>query len=281
MRYLLKLTFLALLSSCQGTTENEIIIKETKKLEVLLIGTFHFANFNPENNGDLVEANIPDVLTSKNQLELEKIANSIKSFNPDKIFVESRFERQQKLDSVYNLFPEKANFKTKKRSETIQIGFRVAKQLKHDKVYGIDIRTDFPYDSLVKQMEAAKQFDLITKDNDELDKLEKMGNELFSSDKTLSEMMIYFNEDKYRKNDINWYVNLANKGGGKDNFVGAYLASEWYKRNLYMYSVIQKAIEKGDDKIMILSGASHIAMFKEFINYNPEWKTVELKDIIK
>jgi 6-phosphogluconolactonase/glucosamine-6-phosphate isomerase/deaminase len=48
-----------------------------------------------------------------------------------------------------------------------------------------------------------------------------------------------------------------------------------------MYSIIQKSIEKKDKKIMILGGSSHIAMFKDFIDHNPEWKTVELKEIME
>ena len=74
---------------------------------------------------------------------------------------------------------------------------------------------------------------------------------------------------------------MANQAGKKDNFIGAYLASEWYKRNLYMYSLIQKSTSLKDDKIMILAGASHIGMFKDFIDKNPEWRTKELKEIMK
>jgi len=48
-----------------------------------------------------------------------------------------------------------------------------------------------------------------------------------------------------------------------------------------MYSIIQKSVEESDERIMILGGNSHIAMFKEFIDYNPEWKPIELKDILK
>ena len=130
-------------------------------------------------------------------------------------------------------------------------------------------------------MKKAKQFTLIKKDSLELNKIEKSENALFSSNKTLSEILFYYNDDKRRKEDINWYVNLANQGGEKNNFVGAHLASEWYRRNLYMYAIIQKAIEENDKKILIVSGASHIAMFKEFIDYTPEWTTIELKEIIK
>jgi hypothetical protein len=144
----------------------------------------------------------------------------------------------------------------------------------------MDYRTDFPYDSLLTQMQKAKQFHLIEKDSLELERIENFENELFSSDKTLSEMLFYENNDKNRREDLNWYLSVANQGGEKDNFVGAYLASEWYRRNLYMYALIQKSIEESDDRIMILGGASHIGVFKDFIDKNPAWKTTELEEIM-
>jgi hypothetical protein len=285
MKYLFRLLVFTLLISCQENQKSGIEKKsekpEIKTLEVLLVGTFHFANFYPENNGDLVQKKIRDVLTDENQTELENIALKIAEFNPDKIFVEESYKRQEKLDSIFSSFPISTDYKTAKRQETYQLAFRVAKKLNHKKVYAIDLRTDFPYDSLLTEMKKAKQFELIKKDEFELEKLEKSANELFSSDKTLSEIIFHYNQDKYRKDDINWYLSLANQGGERTNFVGSYLTSEWYRRNLHMYSIIQKSIKNKDKKIMILGGSSHIAMFKDFINYNPEWKTVELKEIME
>ncbi|WP_281541919.1 DUF5694 domain-containing protein [Maribacter aestuarii] len=284
MKRLLSLFTLLIFVSCQQNEKSQIIESPNKEIseaiEVLIIGTFHFENFNPENNGDVIEVNLPDVLTIENQLELEKIAKAIVNFNPNKIFLEYPFAAQEKVDSIYKNFTS-TDFSKVKRDERYQLGFRVAKMIDHEKVYAMDFRTHFPFDSLMTQMEKAKQYDLIAKDSLEVLKIEDFENELYSSNKNLSEMLFYQNDNKKRKEDINWYLSLANKGGEKGNFVGAYLTSEWYRRNLYMYSIIQKEVEQEDNKIMILAGASHIAMFKDFMDYNPEWKTIELKDIMK
>ncbi len=284
MRKILTLGILIFFVSCfenESVEKNSFIETQNQfKMDVLLLGTFHFANFNPENNGDVLEVNVPDVLTDDNQKELEKITELISEFKPDKIFLEYPYSKQNQLDSAYSKF-EVIDYSQTKRTEIIQLGFRVAKRLKHKKVYAMDYRTDFPYDSLINQMEKAKQFHLIEKDSIELDRIEKYENKMFASNKLLSEILFYNNDQENRKLDINWYLSVANQGGTKDNFVGAYLASEWYRRNLYMYSIIQKTIEKNDKKIMILAGASHIGMFKDYIDKNPEWKTTELKDIMQ
>jgi len=282
-RIIIGTLILILLTSCNGKgveQNNEKAQKsENSKLEILLLGTFHFANFNSENNGDVVNVNYRDILNEDDQNELELISDKIKEFNPDKIFIEYPYDLQDKLDSTYTSFYTN-DYSKEERNETTQLAFRTAKKLKHKKLYAMDIRTNFPFDSLMQQMEKAKQFNLIEKDSIDLARIEKTQNELFTSNKSLTEIFYYYNDLKERKEDINWYINLANQAGDDGNFVGAYLASEWYRRNLYMYSTIQKAIEKGDKKIMISAGSSHIAMFKDFIDYNPEWKTIELKEIM-
>jgi len=284
MKRILNFGILLLLIACsEKNSEEKTISKVTEnpsKIDVLLLGTFHFANFNPENNGDVLEINVPDILTDENQKELEKIAQAISDFRPDKIFLEYPYSKQAKLDTIYKDFNE-TDFSQAKRNERVQLGFRVAKKIKHKQVFAMDYRTEFPYDSLVNQMQKAKQFHLIEKDSLELERIEKFENEMFASNKSLSEVLFYNNDQDNRQSDINWYVSVSNQGGTKDNFVGAYLASEWYRRNLYMYSIIQKTIEKNDERIMILAGASHIGMFKDFIDKNPEWKTTELKDIME
>ncbi len=269
---------------CQNN--NSKIVEENKSLETgnvkvnaLLIGTFHFANFNPKNNGDILQINIPDIFTDENQRELEHISQAIVDFNPDKIFVEYRYTKQHRLDSIYDTFIP-ANYKEASRNEIVQLGFRVGKILKHKRLYAIDYRTDFPYDSLITQMKKAKQFNLIKKDSLELERIETFENKLFASGKTLSEILFHQNTNKRRKEDLNWYLSVANQGGNKNNFVGAYLASEWYRRNLYMYALIQKSLKEEDHKIMILGGSSHIGMFKDFIDKNPEWKTTELEELL-
>ncbi|QLE01203.1 hypothetical protein HX109_06350 [Galbibacter sp. BG1] len=284
MRSVLIFFAFGLLFSCQ---QNHVK-KETKKpfsdpektLKVLLIGTFHFENFNPKNNSDIVQKQVIDVLTDKSQAELDLISQKIADFKPDKIFVEYPFKNQSRLDSVFKAWPQNVDYKAQTRDEIYQIGFRVGKYLNHNRIYAIDVKTSFPYDSLKTQMKKAGQFDLIEKDEKDLESLEETAKKLFNSEKTLSEILFFYNEPEYRRNDIGWYVSLANQGGELNNFVGSHLASEWYKRNLQMYSLVQKRIKKEDSRIMILAGASHIAMFKSFIDYNPDWESIELKEIM-
>lgn len=248
---------------------------QSKKKQILLLGTFHF-----ENPGlDVAKTNTFNVMSDKSQKELENITNKIKKFGPDKIFVEWNYEKQDKLDKFYarnsdSLFRVKAD-------EIVQVALRSAKKLGHKKLYGIDYQhADFPYDSLVNGMKAANQFDLIKINEETMKKYENDQNQKIAK-YSLTELLLDINTQKSNEENLGWYLQTATKGGKTNDFVGAYLVSEWYRRNLYMYALIQKLTESKDNKIMVLLGAGHTAMIREFVEHNPDFEIVELATILK
>ncbi len=248
---------------------------QSKKKQILLLGTFHF-----ENPGlDVAKTNTFNVMSDKSQKELENITNKIKKFGPDKIFIEWNYEKQDKLDKFYarnsdSLFRIKAD-------EIVQVALRSAKKLGHKKLYGIDYQhTDFPYDSLVNGMKAASQFDLIKINEETMKKYENDQNQKIAK-YSLTELLLDINTKKSNEENLGWYLQTATKGGKTNDFVGAYLVSEWYRRNLYMYALIQKLTESKDNKIMVLLGAGHTAMIREFVEHNPDFEIVELATILK
>lgn len=248
---------------------------QNKKKQILVIGTFHF-----ENPGlDVAKVNSFDVMTDKSQKELENITNKIKAFGPDKIFVEWNYEEQNNLDKFYAKNTD--SLLHKDADEIVQLALRSAKKLGHKKLYGIDYnRTDFPYDSLTKGMKEANQLDLIKNNLETMAYYEKSFNEKITK-YNLTELLIDLNTKESNKKNFQWYLGTANRGGKTDNFVGAFLVSEWYKRNLNMYSLIQKLTENSDDKVMVLLGAGHTKMLREFIKYDPTFEIVELETILK
>jgi len=253
---------------------------EQEKFQVLLIGSSHWNNFQ-QDGFDVAQTNEIDILSDKYQNEVESIANKIVKFKPDKIFVERTIEYQPKLDSLYNLY-RSSQWGEKKRNEIYQLGFRVANKLNHKSVYGIDYRnTSFPYDSLMKSMEVANQDKLISKFKRDIEKYEEDYNALVKEGRSLVDILNFLNDTEQRRMDVDWYLSGANQGGVIDNNIGSFLASEWIKRNIFTYGLIQKYVEEKDERIMILMGASHIAVLENLINYNSNWETVELKEIVK
>jgi len=260
-----------------------------QKQEVLLIGTFHYNN----PNFDVIKTDAFDILGEKSQKELEYIAEKIKKFNPDKIFTEWDFDKQEKLDSLYRLYVNGnyQNFINKKykntheftfynENEIFQLAFRAAKKTKLSKVYGIDHFVDLPFDTVMNSINSSKQSDLMTEINGFIKQSAEEAN-LKRKSMSLTQLTLDLNTSEARNKNAGFYLRALNKAGSKESFAGAYSVSEWYRRNLYMYSLVQKITDSTDKKIVILLGAGHISMIKEFISLEDKFKIVELEDVIK
>lgn len=259
---------------------------QSTKKEILLIGTFHFNN----PGADIAQVKNFDIMNKKSQNELEVIANKISTYKPDKIFVEWEYNKQARLDTLYNLYIDNKYFNYieeryprnsfYQQNEMFQLAFRAANKSKLLTVYGIDYRqANFPFDSLMLAIDKANQSNLKKEIEGTLKAYEMKENQ----DRvklSLTQLLLNLNKEESRNFDLGSYITLFNTAGGKDNFVGAYLVSEWYRRNLYMYSLIQKITESKDKRVVVLLGASHIAMLKEFIKIDRNFKVVELKDIL-
>lgn len=251
------------------------VFAQSKKKQILLVGAFHF-----ENPGlDVAKLATFNVMTNSSQKELETISNKIKKFGPQKIFVEWNHEKQNTLDKLYNRSYD--SLIKASADEIVQIAVRSGKKLGHKKLFAIDYHgAYFPYDSLMNAMKDAKQ-DLLLQENEKAIKAFETEFNQLAKTKSLTEILLALNDKKEMEKGLGLYISLMNPGGKTDNFVGAYLVSEWYRRNLYMYSLVQKLTESKDEKVMVLLGAGHIELLREFVKLDSNFELVELKDVLK
>ncbi len=257
--------------------------------EALLIGTFHFDN----PGQDAVKLNTFDVMSTASQKELGYITDQIAKFHPDQIFVEWDYKDQKGLDSLYNLykagtydtfvdvkFKGKKNYDFYKKSEIIQLGFRAAKKAGLRQVTAIDYKMKFPADTVMKVIKTSGQTELMNKIAATTAQLGKDANEKIGR-LSLTNLILDNNTAAYRTQNNGLYIKLFNLAGPQNNFAGADAVTAWYKRNLYMYAMIQKKIAPKNQRIMILLGSGHVSMIKKFIDDEQLFKVVELKDIIR
>jgi hypothetical protein len=277
----LPIIFICLLFSIEISAQ-----QATKQKEVLLIGTFHFHN----PGADLVKTENFDVLSKQSQNDLDAIADSIKKFSPTKIFVEWDFKKSNELNDLYNAYFQNnyENYIGSKYpkqqdyfllNEIHQLAFRTAKFCDLKKVHAIDVMIDLRFDKLMKSIEKANQNELLEKITSRIAELESMDKENHKK-YSLKGLILELNKQDIRDLDLGTYISFINPAGTKEDFNGANLVSDWYKRNLQMYSLMQKMTEIDDERIVVLLGSSHIAMFKHFIDLDENFKAVELLDIM-
>lgn len=277
----MKKIILLLLLSCIATAQ----IKK-KPTEILVIGTYHFNN----PGLDVAKYKVLDIMGEKPQKQLEEIATAIAKFKPTKIFTEWELKDQLALDTLYNKYLDGTYFdyvakKFPKRSyytksEIVQLAFRTAKKANHKKVYAIDYQeTSFDFDSIMKFADSLRLPNFKKEAMDDIKDIEKKSNALFAQNDLLK-CLYYYNSKELRETDIPWYVGKINDSDKLGTYIGAFLASEWYRRNLYMLANIQKQTFESDNRIMVLAGASHVTMFLDLLKHDANFKIVELKEVM-
>lgn len=272
-----------------GLLASLVASAQTKPADLLLIGTFHFSN----PGVDLVKTGTFDVLATQPQAELIALTDRIKAFGPQKIFVEAAYDRQPALDTLYRAYlsgqyeayvkrrypPARQEFYL--RNEIFQLAFRAGKKAGLARVHAFDYEnTSFPYDSVQRAIQTANQQPLQQQIDKEHQGLAAEQNKKIAT-LSLTQILLDLNTPVSLDANKSMYLHLFNRAGRPDDFVGAYLVSEWYRRNLYMYSLVQKLTTPTDTKVMVLVGAGHAAMLREFIQYDSRFRLKTLESILK
>lgn len=244
------------------------------KTEVLLLGTFHF-----DNPGlDVAQFQNADVLSPKRQQEISEVISLLKAYRPTKIFVERTPGAQPGIDSGVQQY--KTGRTALQANEIFQIGYRLAKELDLPTVYAVDYRdAQFPYDSLVREATKAGQLPLLNFMKQMIDSVEKDFNASLKT-KTIKELLLQQNEEQTRDLQVGMYYSLL-PAGDKNNQVGAFLVSEWWRRNMVIYSNILKRLEPGDERILVVFGSGHTALLHEMMKYNPRLEMVPAAQVLR
>jgi len=243
-------------------------------VKVLLLGTFHFAN----PGLDVAKFNNADVMTPQRQSEILQVVEQLKKYHPDKIFVEWSAENQNKLDSSFDKY--KGGQSKLAANETNQLGFRLAYDLGHQRLYAVDYRkADFPFDSLMKVMIANNQVEMVQQVQLKIQSVQNEFNKMIEKS-SITEMLLWQNSDSIQTGNAGSYIQFL-KAGDETNHVGSYLASEWWRRNMFIYENILKKLDGKEQRILVLLGSGHTAILREFIKLDPSFEIVDLENIIK
>jgi hypothetical protein len=242
--------------------------------EVMILGTYHMAN----PGHDIHNLKADDVLVDKRQRELADVASGLAKFKPTKVVVEQPVENgaPAKLPRYHDYLDGKM---ADSRNEVVQVGFRLAKQLKLAEVWGIDVDGDFPFEGVQKFAEdghpqlAKRLADLGADVERALKRLE----EILKSG-TVSLGLRYLNDPKRITDDNAFYSTLLLYGAGNDQ-PGATLLTAWEGRNNQICARLMQ-LAQADDRIVVLYGSGHAFLLRRCVQDMPGFKLVEPNDYL-
>lgn len=236
--------------------------KGEQRPTVLVLATYHLDN----PGADVMNVKSDDVLTEKRQKEIYEFINILKRFRPTKIAVEMSLG-SAKLDEQYSLYLRGEYQLT--RNEIDQMGFRLAKELNHRKMYGVDAAGEFDIGRVFAYAGANNQQDIVDKGLEAGKSQVAEENKLIQT-ATIREIYRAIN-DQQKINDSHQTYMMMSRIGKNKEYPGADLLSDWYKRNLRIFSNIERITETKDDRILVIIGGNHVKLLQQFIEDSGEY----------
>ena len=244
----------------------------SSRAQVLILGSYHMAN----PGLDYANLKADDVLAAKRQREIEEVAERLAAFKPTKVAVEVTFGRDGGMNQRYARYLTGGY--SLERGEAEQIGFRVAKQMGHRRVYGIDYRKDLDVARVMAFGAQNGQGDLVAGAQRTIARVMAETDSLLKRGSVMAVLRAM--NSSAADSALGLYLSLTRIG--KDSlYPGADLAADWYARNLRILANLHRIIESPNDRVLVIFGAGHGPILRQFVRESPELQLVQVGEVLR
>lgn len=252
---------------------------EAGQVEVLLLGTNH-----------MTDQRLDDTLAAARQRELDRLVDRLATWEPDGVAVELPEERQADVNAVYEAYrsgdrsydeefdigqfsPYVDDPLHECRGEQVQVGFRLADRLAHDRVYAVDYPMTLDAHLTDDEIDAV-DWEAVQVAAEEM---EYSAPEQSSAatrrdrwhDTTVLEFLRWLNQKESIRANERGHLALA-LAGPDEQYIGAKLLAAWYDRNLRIVENLWRATEDGDlDRILLVIGYGHVHILRHLLSDAP------------
>ena len=237
-----------------------------------MLGVYHMAN----PGRDIFNMQADDVLAPKRQAEIAQLIAVLRKFDPTKIAVEADVGDDRIAKRYDDYLAGKHELS---RNEVEQIGFRLAKQLGHKTVYPADEEAEFPFQRVLDYAKASgrsKELDAVTA---EVGLMVKAQDQYLASH-TILETLLFMNAGEKVAQDVGFYYRQAHFGEPGD-WAGADLVSDWFRRNMRIYSNVVQLVDSPSDRVLVVFGAGHLGWLRHDFASDPTFRLRTLADFAK
>jgi len=247
------------------------------RIQVMVLGTYHFDN----PGQDLHNMKVDSVLTRAKQAELADVASRLAKFNPTKIAVEALSDQPDFVTNKFDGFTSEKLITDP--DERTQIAFRLAHQLGHKSVYGIDEQSKtidyFPFDKVETYAKAHEQGAALSRMQEKVGQMMKQ-METAQKTKPIRVMLADVNEPARVLSDHqNFYYALLSLANEKEQ-PGAELNAAWYQRNAKIFAKLTQIAQPGD-RVLVVFGSGHAFWLRHFVQNTTGFQLIEPRDYLE
>lgn len=235
-------------------------LDEEVKIKVLNFGTAHLSMTTDANSAMI------DLRDPKEAADLKKLVQSLAEFKPTVIFLEMEADNNEYIRETYENYKIDQSNRLNYSDEMNSIGLEVGRLSGTTRIYGIDSSLGFDYPSLVELANKNKADSLFVAD--------MMASYVKVNQLKFREHFAEINNPAYKMRTFDFYNFLATQHT-QDNYEGAIEIAKFYERNLRMYSNLNSIPLTKDDRVFILTGATHAAYLDIFIGNSEKFELVD------
>lgn len=228
------------------------------QVQVLMLGTFHFS-----------QQDAIDILAEDRQVQLTAILDRLSEFEPDVVAVEAPYSRNDELDASYQRYLDAPEGALTSKNEVGQIGFRLARRLGHEHVYGVDVPMKLWHDSI-------QIFD------DEYPRSRERLRRRWSQqwpdgpdlreEESLAQLIRAWNTDPLPgMPEYGRFMPLVEG----EVYAGALKLRPWYDRNLRIVQNFFRVLDSDDERLFMVVGASHLPVLRHIVSMTPQLCVVD------
>lgn len=237
------------------------------RIQVLNFATFHMGSTSDAHSTEFDEED------AKNQADAQTIAKRLAAFQPTILCVEIERERSDELDKAYAAYLAQPEVPSTYYGEVGLVAFEIARMAGLERLYAIDHRMSYNY-RIAGEIENAidpasfvglnedpyRSWPELRMDEDELSLLEKLRH--FNKPEFLDFLMV-----------VN--ADILALAGTENGYEGADEAAKYYKRNLRIYSNLNRIPMTPEDRVLVISGGSHTAFLRGFLQRSRKFEMVD------
>ncbi|MGH9947178.1 MAG: DUF5694 domain-containing protein [Pyrinomonadaceae bacterium] len=257
------LAIVCLFTACSIAYGQRAKPTRTQKPTILILGTYHMNN----PGRDVLNVNWDDMLSTKRQREIIKFVSLLKRFQPTKIAIEVPAGTAS-LDEKYNKYLRGEYQLT--RNETDQLGLRLAKLMRLPTVYGVDDDSNSVGIGQVFDFAKAHDQQALVDKAFEIPKLQNVEMTKMMQTATVTEIFKFINDPQRTDKGLQAYMGMLHVGKDKE-YPGVFAATEWYSRNLTIFTNIMRITESKNDRILVIFGVGHTKILQQLIKDSGEY----------
>jgi hypothetical protein len=243
--------------------------------QLMILGSYHMAN----PGLDSVNLQADDVLSPKRQEEIADVVERLARFAPTKVAIEAPYRDPWSTGNYAKYTKGQYNLG---RNEIDQLGFRLAHRVNLPTIYPVDYQM-FMSGLTPSEIEDPKPApDAKPKPSAPPKEPTLSEEDLLLRRSTVREYLLHVNDPAMiRKDQAGYMKMLLPNPTNSAIYARADLVTNWYKRNLRIFSNLNRVTEAGKDRVVLVIGFGHLAILRQLAADSDYFCLVDPQEYLK